>query len=469
MFDEASWDDHDAPTDCGMATSDADGGLEALLQQAEAAVPTSSSVKAAFKDQAPPVVSPVAAAASQRPGDSVELGFVSGCPSGWARPEHFPSKVGGAPVWLHPTPPPASELCCQSCRKPLRFLMQLYCPRPEIPQAYHRSIMLFCCGGECLRTAAGWRAFRSNLGEDTPFYEQMADGRYVAHGRTRSDGHADLDVACSALAGLPELQVSIGMEGDWQGWLAGASEYSASEHAHALEVLRRFRESEQASDGNSSSALDEGSRSGEGAGASVQPMNCSDGEADPAELWCQEPNSGRRMPRAREAGGGAGRGAGGAEEGDGQEAAGGGATIGEDDESEEDEEDALVLFQRRVSVWPGQVLRYAHGADTAPLLLSRASKPGAVPPCSRCGAARWFEFQILPQLVVEIEKAEAKGDHAGDEADDAVSETVLRELRDERALDWGTVAVYSCSKSCALNDGAQYAYAEEICWPQSVA
>jgi hypothetical protein len=31
------------------------------------------------------------------------------------------------------------------------------------------------------------------------------------------------------------------------------------------------------------------------------------------------------------------------------------------------------------------------------------------------------------------------------------------------------VAVYSCSKSCALNDGAQCAYAEEICWPQSVA
>ena len=120
--------------------------IEALLQQCEVA----PSVAPSVRDDA--------IGAPSRRGDPVkvqkalaepciELGFASPhCDEGFAQPERFPSKVGGLPVWLHPIPPHSSTRQCGSCGKPLRFLLQLYCPRPELPQAFHRSLLLFCCG-----------------------------------------------------------------------------------------------------------------------------------------------------------------------------------------------------------------------------------------------------------------------------------------------------------------------------------
>lgn len=48
-------------------------------------------------------------------------------------------------------------------------------------------------------------------------------------------------------------------------------------------------------------------------------------------------------------------------------------------------------------IW--QVLRYDHTASSIPLWASACRRPSAVPPCPRCGSARWFEFQLLPQVV----------------------------------------------------------------------
>lgn len=526
MFKEASWDDE--PTDV-MASSEADGGLEALLLQAEGAVPTSSTVRAALKSQITLSMAP-ACAATKHAEESVELGFVSACAPGWAVPERFPSKVGGAPIWLHPIQPEASELCCRMCRKPLRFLLQLYCPRPELPHAYHRSLMIFCCGGECLHTEAGWRVLRCNLGKDTPFYKEMPDGSFAALSRPEAEGSgkdtSSGSAACNAVQAhpsaplpLPELQLSIGMEGDWRSWVAdGASEYAAREYANALEVLRRFEEDELASIGDDVIA-EMGSSRGAVSGTSTASANPAavtevganrNGDCS-ANLWCEDgatsrPISARALPLPR---------------------AGASTTVADEDgdeahgEEEEDDEDPLVAFQRRISVWPEQVrlsrhsshpchlcalilcatflwpkwciaqpiplestppslprppcstwqvLRYSHAADASPLWLSRLAMPGPVPPCSRCGAARWFEFQILPQLLIELEKSVAPGDACGgDSGKSKPNDAFLRELRDERALDWGTLAVYSCSQSCASLEGTPCAYTEEFCCHQQVA
>ena len=42
----------------------------------------------------------------------------------------FPSKVGGAPVWLIPTANVPSE--CRLCKASMRFLLQMYSPGDSI-------------------------------------------------------------------------------------------------------------------------------------------------------------------------------------------------------------------------------------------------------------------------------------------------------------------------------------------------
>jgi len=173
MFEEVSWDALDAQTPGAQATDDA--GLEALLRQVELGPPAFPSTKPAARPSKKPTTTTSPDAAR---GTSVELGFTSACPEGYSTPTSFPSKVGGAPVWLDPRHPPARALACTRCGRRLRFVLQLYCPRPELPHAYHRSLLLFCCGGECLRTGAGWRAFRCVLPAETPLYVERPDGAF---------------------------------------------------------------------------------------------------------------------------------------------------------------------------------------------------------------------------------------------------------------------------------------------------
>ena len=79
------------------------------------------------------------------------------------------------------------------------------------------------------------------------------------------------------------------------------------------------------------------------------------------------------------------------------------------------------------------------------------------------GAPRAFEFQLMPQLLCSLEAEEgdletlvaaAKAEEAGGASPDS--------------LDWGTVAVYTCSASCAAAEGAACAYSDEFVWHQLV-
>ena len=78
---------------------EADADLEALLQQV-ALQPVASKPKSGKRATAASAAgAPVAA--EQAAAGGVELGFVSACDDDeWLQPHHFPSKVGGEPVWL---------------------------------------------------------------------------------------------------------------------------------------------------------------------------------------------------------------------------------------------------------------------------------------------------------------------------------------------------------------------------------
>lgn len=442
-FDVAAWDDEDddnGMVDAAPATT-TDAELDALLARCAVAPRAAPPPPPPPHSQPPPPPPPpkhviashatTAEMADHAAEPPVELGFLSPYPAPVALPEHFPSKVGGEPIWLLPERLPAQEaLCCGQCGRPLRFLLQLYCPRPEVPHAYHRSLMLFCCGGPCLLTPPGWRVLRCNLPEAVPWYEEE-QGAWKARGRDQltaaaaaarsSDGPPSTLQRRTPPPLLPELLVSIDLEGDWRALLSWAD-------AHAEEEAQRLLASYEAS---------EAERLG-GAGAEVAA------QLRPVTVAVAAP---------------------------------------EDDDNvadDEEVEESFYAFQRRTSAHPEQALRYTRSSRAEPLWAgARGRLPSTgPPPCGRCGARRTFEFQLMPQAVCALE---AHGVEVTNELASATPSALPgRAHLDEGAasgarsaiadgLDWGVLAVYTCSASCATAvDGAACGYADEFCWHQSL-
>jgi hypothetical protein len=108
---------------------------------------------------------------------------------------------------------------------------------------------------------------------------------------------------------------------------------------------------------------------------------------------------------------------------------------------EADEDTAQwATFQARVSgKKQDQVLRYCDGGGGPLWAVASGSLPAGAaplpPPCARCGGARRYEMQLTPQL--------------------------LHYLR----VDWATVAVYTCARSCGGGGGGG-GYVEEFAWVQ---
>ncbi|KAG0344652.1 Programmed cell death protein 2 [Podila humilis] len=93
---------------------------------------------------------------------------------------------------------------------------------------------------------------------------------------------------------------------------------------------------------------------------------------------------------------------------------------------------AFLTFQKRIALYPDQVLRYARMeyelVTPEPLYVSDIGVPKKedIPPCPDCKGARTFEFQIMPQLINYLAIDHSAAD----------------------ALDFGTVLVYSCKHNC---------------------
>ena len=104
----------------------------------------------------------------------------------------------------------------------------------------------------------------------------------------------------------------------------------------------------------------------------------------------------------------------------------------------------------------GVFARSCEMARARPRSFSRATSaqdvpdPGASPP--GCGAARRFEFQVMPPLLYYLG------------VDEGTSCTVGASDLSRKAIDFGTVCVYCCPSSCPAPDGC--AYVEEAAWVQ---
>lgn len=81
-------------------------------------------------------------------------------------------------------------------------------------------------------------------------------------------------------------------------------------------------------------------------------------------------------------------------------------------------------FMKRIAVCREQILRYSWSGE--PLFLTYPTvEVSQIPDCVHCGAQRTFEFQLMPALV-----------------------SVLRSANSDLLVEFGTILVYTCEKSC---------------------
>ncbi|XP_048794130.1 programmed cell death protein 2 isoform X2 [Lagopus muta] len=345
----------------------------------------------------------------------VELGFAEAVGPGAAwrlRSAHFPSKVGGRPAWLGETGLPASDaLRCGRCLQPRAFLLQLYAPLPDRPDAFHRTLFVFACrGAACYRLSGPGGplcAFRSQLprrnatySEEPPSEEPPPLPEPVPR-RLRSG--AALCRVCGCLGprvcGRCRRAAYCGPEHQALDWRRGHRRSCGRGGDAEYEILIEPEEPEFPAD----STVDPDDEKGAGdASKKLEKQEESRVTSTTSDVLDEE-------------------------------------TLEAMAKHETKEDKIFQTFKDRITVEPEQIIRYCRGGE-GPIWVSGENIPEEkdIPNCL-CGAKRVFEFQVMPQLLNHL-----KVDSLGE------------------SIDWGTLVVYTCAENCS----AENKYAEEFIWKQ---
>ncbi|CAM0138581.1 hypothetical protein VKS41_007202 [Umbelopsis sp. WA50703] len=333
----------------------------------------------------------------------------------------FPSKSGGAPLWLNPEHP-LDQANCQVCEKPMNLLVQLYTPEDYPEEAYHRTVYVFCCkDGACHKK--NWKkcfkVVRNQLPRNNPYYspssESDSEDEESKEWQAKKFEPPHLCAICGLAGpktcGKCHQEFYCSREHQLVDWTLAGHKQSccqtvAAAQAEEIKAKRNkilFIEKEIVSEP-------------EGLGA--------DGEEEQAQKEFSNEHNGTAATTT--------------------------ALVPAGDEiyenTEVDVDQAFLKFQLKVQLYPEQVLRYTRteygSEDAEPLWVSDKGKPDAadIPACSACGAERTFEFQILSTLLNYLGVSHIATD----------------------SLDWGSLYVYTCKDNCPT----QSKYLEEVLWKQ---
>ncbi|KAI3371341.1 hypothetical protein L3Q82_023550 [Scortum barcoo] len=340
------------------------------------------------------------------------LGVCDGQIDGRYRTSYLTNKLGGRPDWS-PVPPPEAPRCPR-CGARLAHVVQVYCPLEDSP--FHRNIRLFACpASECSGRPECWRALRSQCLE-----EEAAAGTPC---RPAPPQEAPLPAThwCDAADDWGEEEEEEegggGVEEDQQ----EAAE-TICEAVTGIDVSSRLQD---LSLGESQedvpvlgsffiSVVEESDLGGE------------DDDLQHAQELLREYE--RREGVAV-----------------GELECGGGGEEEKYEKTKARHGDAVFSrFMKKISLCPQQILRYCRGGK--PLFISKPPPNLAqmVSACGSCGASRTFELQLMPALVSLLRRKDGGA---------------------EVELEFGTVLVYTCTKSCwTAGSGAAV---EEFCFVQA--
>jgi pre-rRNA-processing protein TSR4 len=112
---------------------------------------------------------------------------------------------------------------------------------------------------------------------------------------------------------------------------------------------------------------------------------------------------------------------------------------------EADKDRIFFKFQRRMKRSPEQCLRYCF--DGEPLWISE-DVPESIPVCTKCGAKRVFELQLMPTLLYLHDGLKLQTTKIAAESN--------TQILVGSGVEYGVVSLFSCSKSCHSSDSSYY-------------
>ena len=337
---------------------------------------------------------------------------------------YFPSKVGGKPEWLDPSVNPKQMVEANETKRRMDFLLQIYAANDVEDSlnanAFHRTIYVFTSiDGDKVFEKGKVRAVRSQLARVNEFYGTTPAPR---RGVRESD---DLRVeemiqAFEMKKRAVETKVNMTLSG------GNGSESKEEEMEDVMKMKTKTKtknENENTVYPEFEIVVEPESDADE---ASCSSMDSEGVVADTNDDDKKMSNANTNKKKMFQ-------------------------SIGDEAITETDlkeiasgviDSDAqrLATFSVKLAKFPDQVLRYCPAQNAKAMWPSKSLAPDDrnIPDCPRCRGKRRFEFQILPTIVSFIVPKESV------------------ELNDS-SLDFGSIAVYTCSQSCALEGE----YAEE--------
>lgn len=291
----------------------------------------------------------------------------------------------------------AKNFHCDSCGRQLAFLLQIYCPIDRIEAAFHRSIYVFVCPDRCLKSADA------------------------------KEGNTQLAVKVLRMQ-LPRKNSYYVEKPDSVEWKQRSSRDATTTTAHRS-PWRKLGEKRYLIEIEGEVEAKEGEEGGETpvGDASVQALlsdaceqrqNDRKGFEDDATLQQTDLNEITGMMQH--------------------------ASLKRHLVNNGTTDEVFQKFLETVNRYPEQIIRYLlwpETTDLAPLCISAAHQttveqfdPGN---CENCGSERRFEFQIMPQLL-----------------------NLVATQEEEMSLDFGTIVVYTCVKSCLSKE--QQPFVQEL-------